>query len=119
MWEILYGKPVPFELKSKLHSKLQFQIQVCVGLRPHIYENTANCYADLIKKCWNAKPEERPTATEICGIFAEWQNSESILFELDMQVYIDSHYKSCFISSNNDYKDSKLCELEVPDIINK
>ncbi|RIB29146.1 kinase-like domain-containing protein [Gigaspora rosea] len=127
MWEILYGKPVPFELKSKLQSKLQFQIQVCDGLRPHIYENTAKCYADLIKKCWNTEPNERPTATEICDIFAEWQNSGSILSELlesdeklqnikneDMQVYIDSHYKSCFISSNNDYKDSQLYELEMP-----
>ncbi|RIB14726.1 hypothetical protein C2G38_2095080, partial [Gigaspora rosea] len=117
MWEILYGKPVPFELNSKLQSKLQFQIQVCDGLRPHIYENTAKCYANLLKKCWNTEPKERPTATEICDIFAEWQNSESILFELtesdkklqniknkDMQVYIGSHYKSCFILSNNDYK---------------
>src|SRR5260363_266173 len=65
MWEILYGKPVPFELNSKLQSKLQFQIRVCDGLRPHIYENTAKCYADLIKKCWNTEPKERPTAIEI------------------------------------------------------
>ncbi|RIB13966.1 hypothetical protein C2G38_2097083, partial [Gigaspora rosea] len=117
MWEILYGKPVPFELNSKLQSKLQFQMQVCDGLRPNIYENTAKCYADLMKKCWNAIPKERPAITEICDIFAEWQSSESALFELAesdkklqniknevMNVYIDSHYKSCFILSNNDYK---------------
>ncbi|RIB13962.1 hypothetical protein C2G38_2097080, partial [Gigaspora rosea] len=126
MWEILYGKSVPFELKSKLQSKLQFQIQVCDGLRPHIYENTAKCYADLIKKCWNTEPNERPTATEICDIFAEWLNSECILSKLlesdeklqnineNMHVYIDSYYKGCFISSNNYYKDSQLYELEVP-----
>ncbi|RIB26696.1 hypothetical protein C2G38_2064139, partial [Gigaspora rosea] len=117
MWEILYGKPVPFVLKSKLQSKLQFQIQVCDDLRPHIYEDTAKCYANLMKKCWNTDPKERPTAAEICDIFAEWLNSESILFELsesnnklqnikneDMQVHNDSHYKSCFILSNNDSK---------------
>ncbi|RIB11860.1 hypothetical protein C2G38_2102429 [Gigaspora rosea] len=129
MWEILYGKPVPFEQISKLQSKLQFQIQVCDGLRPHIYENTAKCYADFIKKCWNIEPKERPIATEICDIFTEWRNSESILSELaepdkklqnikneDMQVYkvcIDSHYKSCFISSNNDYKGSNYIVLEI------
>ncbi|RIB03893.1 hypothetical protein C2G38_2122010 [Gigaspora rosea] len=114
MWEILYGKPVPFELNSKLQTRLQFQMQVCDGLRPPIDENTAKCYADLIKKCWNTEPKERPTATEIWDIFAEWQNSESILSELsesdkklqnikneDMHEYIDSNYKSCFILSNN------------------
>ncbi|RIB22266.1 hypothetical protein C2G38_2075998, partial [Gigaspora rosea] len=113
MWEILYGKPVPFELKSKLQSKLQFQIHVCNGLRPHIYDNTANCYAGLMKKCWNIEPNERPTATEICDIFAEWQNNEIILSELSesdkkllngkndiIHEYINSHYKSSFISSN-------------------
>ncbi|RIB13968.1 kinase-like domain-containing protein [Gigaspora rosea] len=79
MWEILYGKPVPFELNS---NKLQFQVQVCNGSRPLIYENTAKCYADLIRKCWNTEPKQRPTATEICNIFEEWKNSESILSEL-------------------------------------
>ncbi|RIB26695.1 kinase-like domain-containing protein [Gigaspora rosea] len=110
MWEILY---------------------VCNGLRPHIYENTAKCYANLMKKCWSTEPKERPTAAEICDIFAEWLNNESILFELfesnklqnikneDMHVYNDSHYKSCFILSNNDYKDSELYELEVPDFIDE
>ncbi|RIB12199.1 kinase-like domain-containing protein [Gigaspora rosea] len=132
MWEILYGKPVPFELKSKLQSKLQFQIHVCNGLRPNIYENTAKCYANLIKKCWSTDPKQRPTATENCDIFAEWQNSKSILPELsesdkklqnlkneDIQVYINSHYKSCFILSNNYSKDSQFYELEVPDIIDE
>ncbi|RIB07135.1 kinase-like domain-containing protein [Gigaspora rosea] len=145
MWEILYGKPVPFEQRSKLRSKLQFQIQVCNGLRPHIYENTAKCYADLMKKCWNIEPNERPTAIEICDIFAEWQNDEIILSELsesdkklqnikneDMHVYIDSHYRSSFISSNkrqsnynyrnsfissNKCQDSEIYELEITDTI--
>ncbi|RIB28941.1 kinase-like domain-containing protein [Gigaspora rosea] len=114
MWEILYGKPVPFELKSKLQSELQFQIQVCNGLRPHIYDDTAKCYADLMKKCWNIEPNERPTASEIYDIFTEWENNEIVLSELskfdkkllnvkkndNIHEYINSHYKSCFISSN-------------------
>ncbi|RIB09960.1 hypothetical protein C2G38_2107295, partial [Gigaspora rosea] len=77
MWEILYGKPVPSEQDS-----LEFMIQVYNGLRPHISENTARCYADLMKKCWHTEPEKRPTAAEICDIFAEWQNSDTILSEL-------------------------------------
>ncbi|RIB12733.1 kinase-like domain-containing protein [Gigaspora rosea] len=126
LWEILYGKPVPFEQKSIL----QFQIKVRNGSRPHIYENTAKCYADLMKECWYTEPDKRPTAMEICDIFAAWQNSENILSELfesdkksqnlkteDIQAYIDSHYKSCFISSKTDYKDSGIYELEISDII--
>ncbi|RIB26931.1 hypothetical protein C2G38_2063548 [Gigaspora rosea] len=81
-------------------------------------------------KCWNMVPEKRPTAKELCDIFTEWQNSENIFLELsesdkklknlnsdDMQVYMDSLYKSSFISFN--YQDSKLCEWEMPDMIDE
>ncbi|RIB26201.1 kinase-like domain-containing protein, partial [Gigaspora rosea] len=61
MWEILYGKPVPFDQTLEL----QFQLQVCNGLRPPIYENTAICYVDLMKKCRNMDPKKRPIAKEI------------------------------------------------------
>ncbi|RIB25081.1 kinase-like domain-containing protein, partial [Gigaspora rosea] len=117
MWEILYGKPVEFELKSKLQSKVQYQFQVCDGLRPPVHENTAICYVDLMKKCWHTEPEKRPTAKEVYEIFADWQNKETILIELsesdkkilnikneDMQINIDSLYKSKFISFNSVYQ---------------
>ncbi|RIB11999.1 kinase-like domain-containing protein, partial [Gigaspora rosea] len=117
MWEILYGKPVRFNQNSKSLSELQFQIQVCNGSRPHIYEYTAICYADLMKKCWNMNPKMRPTAKEIYYIFVEWQNNEIILSELseadnklqnikneDMQIDIESDYKNKFISFNHSYK---------------
>ncbi|RIB02505.1 kinase-like domain-containing protein [Gigaspora rosea] len=131
MWEILYGKPVSFNLNSKLQSELQFQIQVCNGLRPHIYESSAICYVDLMKKCWNMNPKKRPTAKEIYDTFAEWENNEIILSELsesdkklqnikneDMQIDIESDYRSRFISFNCSYKyqGSKLRELEIPNI---
>ncbi|RIB07074.1 kinase-like domain-containing protein [Gigaspora rosea] len=82
MWEILYGKSVAFVQDSKLQSKLQYQFQVCGGLRPPIHENTVICYVDLMKNCWHAEPEQRPTANEVYEIFLEWQNNESILLEL-------------------------------------
>ncbi|RIB22018.1 kinase-like domain-containing protein [Gigaspora rosea] len=113
MWEILYGKPVPYETKSDL----QFQLQVFNGLRPHIYENTAICYADLMKKCWKLDPKQRPTSKEIYDTFAEWLNNENILSELsesdkklqnikneDIKTDIESNYMSSFISFNSNYK---------------
>ncbi|RIB16456.1 kinase-like domain-containing protein [Gigaspora rosea] len=116
MWEILYGKHISFNQSSKLQSELQFQIQVCNGLRPQIYENTATCYAELMKKCWNMNPKKRPTAKEIYDTFTEWQNNEIILSELesdkklqnikneDMQINIESDYRSKFISFNTSCK---------------
>ncbi|RIB24323.1 kinase-like domain-containing protein [Gigaspora rosea] len=127
LWEILYGKPVPCDQKSAL----QFQLQVCNGLRPYIYENTATCYMDLMKKCWNVDPKKRPTAKEIYDIFAEWQSNETILLELsesdkklqnikneDMPIDNESNYRSSFISFNSSYKyqGSKLHELKIPEI---
>ncbi|RIB16642.1 hypothetical protein C2G38_2142985 [Gigaspora rosea] len=124
MWEILYGRSVTFEHSSEL----QFQLQVCESYRPHIYENTAICYSDLMKKCWHMESEKRPIAKEIYDIFVEWHNNENILSELSesdkklqniTNIYIESHHKSSIISLNNSYKyqGSKLYEMKIPDII--
>ncbi|RIB23820.1 hypothetical protein C2G38_2071651 [Gigaspora rosea] len=80
-------------------------------------------------KCWNIEPNERPTATEICDIFAKWQNNDIILSELsdsdkkllnvknnETHEYIASHYKSSFISFSK-CQDSEIYELEMPDTI--
>ncbi|RIB05906.1 kinase-like domain-containing protein [Gigaspora rosea] len=127
MWEILYGKPVPFDNNSEF----QFQLKICNGLRPHIYENTAMCYADLMKNCWNMDPKKRPTSKEIYDTFSEWQNNEAILLELsesdkklqnikneDTQIDNETNYRSIFISFNSSYKyqGSKLRELGIPEI---
>ncbi|RIB20894.1 kinase-like domain-containing protein, partial [Gigaspora rosea] len=132
MWEILYGKPVDFMQNSKLQSKLQYQFQVCGGLRPPVYENAVICYVDLMKKCWHTEPEKRPTANEVCEIFSEWQNNESILLELsesykkpqnirneDMQINFDSLCKSNFISFNSAYQGSHQVSLKIPDVIDE
>ncbi|RIB00443.1 kinase-like domain-containing protein [Gigaspora rosea] len=114
MWEILCGIPVPFDQNSEL----QFQLQVCYGLRPHIHENTAICYADLMKKCWNMDPKKRPTAKEIYDTFAEWLNNETILLELsesDKKLQNIKH-KDMQIDIESDYRSSKLCGLEIPNI---
>ncbi|RIB20324.1 kinase-like domain-containing protein [Gigaspora rosea] len=113
LWEILYGKPVPFDQKSEL----LFQLQVCNGLRPYIYENTTTCYTNLMKKCWNMDPKKRPTAKEIYDTFVEWQSNENILLELsesdkklqnikneNMHLNIKSDYRSRVISLNNSYR---------------
>ncbi|RIB23963.1 kinase-like domain-containing protein [Gigaspora rosea] len=79
LWEILYGKSVFYEQKFGS----QLEIQICVNnLRPTIIENTSRCYVNLMKECWERKPEKRPSAENICEIVNEWQNDENILGEL-------------------------------------
>jgi serine/threonine protein kinase len=42
-------------------------LDICKGVRPEINELEApKCYIDLMKKCWDPNPDNRPRATEIC-----------------------------------------------------
>ena len=47
-------------------------IKICKGQRPKISEDTPKLLADLIMKCWDAKPENRPTAKELHQLLDKW-----------------------------------------------
>jgi serine/threonine protein kinase len=51
----------PYESEAHNH---MLAILICKGLRPDISEDTPKLLADLITKCWDANPENRPTAKE-------------------------------------------------------
>ena len=41
-------------------------LSICNGIRPEITEKEApKCYIDLVKKCWDPNPNNRPNAREI------------------------------------------------------
>jgi len=41
-------------------------LNICNGIRPEVNEpELPKCYIDLMKKCWNSNPNNRPNATEI------------------------------------------------------
>src|SRR5437762_246224 len=41
-------------------------ISICNGIRPEITEKYApKCYIDLVKRCWDPNPVNRPNAKEI------------------------------------------------------
>ena len=52
--------------------ELQLSIRICKGKRPEIIENTPRCYIDLMKKCWDEDPLERPKVSEIKEIIDNW-----------------------------------------------
>src|SRR6266498_205865 len=68
MWEFTSGAP-PFD--DRAHD-LQLSISICKGERPKIIENTPQCYIDLMKKCWNNDPLNRPNASEISNTIKNW-----------------------------------------------
>src|SRR5947207_13811688 len=57
-------------------------VRICNGLRPKISEDTPKLIADLIRKCWDAEPENRPTAKELWQIIGglELNNQNSVLY---------------------------------------
>src|SRR6266511_4332659 len=61
MWEHTTGKK-PFYNRSHNH---RLMLDILEGKRPEITKDTPEFYADLMKRCWDPKPENRPTAKEI------------------------------------------------------
>ncbi|CAG8604934.1 5433_t:CDS:2, partial [Racocetra fulgida] len=47
------------------------------GLRPSIPKYVPKLVFKLIVKCWNAQPDKRPTAKEICDTINSWNNDKS------------------------------------------
>ncbi|GBC08563.1 hypothetical protein RclHR1_08220001 [Rhizophagus clarus] len=68
MWEFTSGVP-PFN--NRAHD-FQLSISICKGERPGIIESTPQCYVDLMNKCWNEDPLERPSAEKVSDIIANW-----------------------------------------------
>ncbi len=68
MWEHTTGKK-PFHDRSHDH---YLMLDILEGKRPDITEDTPEFYADLMKKCWDPNPENRPTATKIRECLREY-----------------------------------------------
>ncbi|GBB84019.1 hypothetical protein RclHR1_10670001, partial [Rhizophagus clarus] len=123
MWEFTSGVP-PFN--DRAHD-LQLSISICKGGRPEIIESTPQCYVDLMKKCWNEDPLERPSAKIVCNIIANWifrPYDGSISEELKNNIMefinapignndliIGSHPQACYTSRLLDFTSKKLNEI--------
>src|SRR5437660_7606520 len=68
MWELTTGKK-PFHDRSHNHCLIT---DILKGERPQITDDTPKFYAELMKRCWDHNPENRPTAREIRGCLDEY-----------------------------------------------
>ena len=68
MWEYTTGKK-PFHDRPHNHCLIS---DILKGERPQITDDTPEFYAELMKRCWDHNPENRPTADEIFNCFWEY-----------------------------------------------
>ena len=64
-------------------------LSICNRIRPEITEKDApKCYIDLMKKCWDPNPDNRPNAREIEELIISFQKSAYSGNEIDKQFEI-------------------------------
>ncbi|GBC09846.1 hypothetical protein RclHR1_09160004 [Rhizophagus clarus] len=126
MWEFTSGIP-PFN--DRAHD-FELSISICKGKRPEIIEDTPKCYVDLMKKCWNEDPLERPSASEVGNIIVNWISHPQIIseeLENNIMEFInapignnnlitESHPQACYTSRLLDFTSEKLNEILVSEV---
>ena len=46
--------------------------EIIDGKRPEIASDTPECFANLMKECWDSNPLKRPSAVDICDSISKW-----------------------------------------------
>ena len=69
MWEYTTGKK-PFHDRPHNHLLIS---DILNGERPQITDDTPEFYAELMKRCWDHNPKNRPTANEIMYCLREYR----------------------------------------------
>ena len=68
MWELTTGCK-PFANVNHDHTLIY---QIINGKRPEITDDTPECFANLMKKCWDSDPKKNPSIKEIHNTFKDW-----------------------------------------------
>jgi serine/threonine protein kinase len=68
MWELTTGCK-PF---ANVEHDISLIHKIIDGARPEITEDTPQCYADLMKRCWDLDPKKRPSMSELYKEILTW-----------------------------------------------
>ncbi|GES80773.1 kinase-like domain-containing protein [Rhizophagus clarus] len=98
MWEFTSGIP-PYN--NKPHD-YHLYIDICKGERPEIIENTPQCYIDLMKRCWDSDPENRPTVTELEYKMSEWIRCTNEFYRVNRNGFYNCRVSDIDIKLEND-----------------
>ncbi|GES99793.1 kinase-like domain-containing protein [Rhizophagus clarus] len=105
MWEFTSGIP-PFNHKAHDHDLI---LDICNGNRPEIIKNTPKCYIDLMEKCWDPNPLNRPTIIILENIISEWNRCINKYFSIN----IDGNHTFDIPNIDNQLKDNILEFIEA------
>jgi serine/threonine protein kinase len=86
MWELTTGCK-PFANVEHDHSLI---FNIIDGVRPEITKDTPECYANLMKSCWDSDPKKRPSISEIrntCRLWYKYYNQ-----------FIENNYEFDFVA---------------------
>ncbi|GBB98079.1 hypothetical protein RclHR1_03130020 [Rhizophagus clarus] len=73
MWELTTGLK-PFD---NVKHDVRLVYKILDGERPEITEDTPECYANLMKSCWDPDPKERPSIMTIRTMIYSWISKRS------------------------------------------
>ena len=73
------------------------------GLRPVTTIDTPECFANLMKRCWDSDPARRPSAKDICDVCYDYNKILSNLIELRNTIY-NSIPSNLFISMSTNFR---------------
>ncbi|CAG8574205.1 192_t:CDS:2 [Dentiscutata erythropus] len=89
-----YGLKLPFS--NELHDDIYLSVAICNGERPQANGNVVipKCYKELMVKCWDNNPSNRPNINELYEILRGWY----------LAGINDNQFKDANNSKNNNVK---------------
>ncbi|PKC54503.1 kinase-like protein [Rhizophagus irregularis] len=85
MWELTTGCK-PF---ANIEHNYELVYKIIDGKRPEITNDTPECFANLMKECWDSNPSKRPTIDEIYDFVSNWKIMCSLFYGITLIEIIE------------------------------
>ena len=82
-------------------------LDILKGERPQITDDTPEFYANLMKRCWDHNPENRPTAWKIFECFWEYSSTNNGVKEKKEVIELAEDKRQEIIKSEKFLSDTK------------
>ncbi|POG67175.1 kinase-like domain-containing protein [Rhizophagus irregularis DAOM 181602=DAOM 197198] len=89
MWELTTGCK-PF---ANVEHDIHLIYKILDGKRPEITNDTPECFANLMIRCWDSNPSKRPTIDEIYGSAIDWKYMCSYFYDMPLLFEIIEEFQ--------------------------